>query len=582
MSSPNIARTNSRREWAGVLLLVALGVVAFAPIWHAGFIWDDDKYVTENPLLTAPDGLRRIWFSLDSPSQYFPLTYTTFYFERALWGLNPTGYHAVNLALHLLNACLAWRLLRALQVPGSWVASAIFLVHPVQVESVAWITERKNVLMGAFFLLTLLCWVRFLRAEAVHRKRAYLLALVCFALALLAKTTACTLPATLVLILWWRGIPITARRLLEVMPFILMGLGMGLLTVWWERHHQGTEGAAFSMAFPVRLLVASRAFWFYLGKMVWPVHLAFSYPRWSLSADDPRAYGWLAALVLLGAFLWRIRRQTGRGPAVAFLFFLTTLGPVLGFIMLYTFLYSFVADHYQYLACLGPIALGVAGMKAGLERMAPRQFALPVVVSVGVLTALTVLCWRQCLNYRSAEDLWRATLTENPASWLAHNNLGTILRQSGRVPEAIAQYQEAVKIAPQNGSVHFNLARAYFQSGDTGHAITEFQAAWNADPADKEAANNLAWLLATASTASLRDGTRAVSLARVANNLAKGKNPAILRTLGAALAEAGQFGEATAVAEDALAMAQANVQTDLATRLANDLRRYAAKEPLHR
>src|SRR5258705_10010340 len=177
------------------VVLAAVTILAYRAAWHGGFLWDDDDYIINNELLTAPDGWQRIWFSLDSPSQYFPFTYSTFRIEHALWGLNATGYHWVNLLLHVANALLVWAVLARLRVPGSWLAAAIFALHPVQVESVAWITERKNVLMGFFFLLTLVAWIEFLDQQTTRRWRLYLLALVLYALALLSKTTACTLPA---------------------------------------------------------------------------------------------------------------------------------------------------------------------------------------------------------------------------------------------------------------------------------------------------------------------------------------------------------------------------------------------------
>jgi hypothetical protein len=261
------------------LLLAVVTLVAYRPAWNGGFIWDDDAYVANNELLTAPDGLRRIWFSFDSPSQYFPLVYSTFRIERAVWGLNPTGYHWVNLLLHVANALLVWRLLTRLNVPGGWLAGAIFALHPVQVESVAWITERKNVLMGFFFLLTLLAWIAFIDQRPKRRSFFYGLALILYALALSAKTTACTLPAALLLILWLEKKPINWARILQIAPFVLLGLGMGLLTVWWERYHQGTSRALFPFLGPVdRILVASRAVWFYLGKLIWPSKLSFIYP----------------------------------------------------------------------------------------------------------------------------------------------------------------------------------------------------------------------------------------------------------------------------------------------------------------
>ncbi|HXE43209.1 MAG TPA: glycosyltransferase family 39 protein, partial [Candidatus Baltobacteraceae bacterium] len=216
--------------WLLGLFLVLAVIFVYQPAWHAGFIWDDDLYVTNNMLLTAPDGLWRIWFTTDSPSQYFPLTYTVFRIEHALWGFNSMGYHWINILLHAVNAVLVWQLLRRLTIPGAWLAAAIFALHPVQAESVAWVTECKNVLMCFFFLLTLLCWVEFIK-EPKHQWRFYLGALILYALALFSKTTACTLPAALLLILWLKQKPISLSRWLQIIPFIVMGVGMGLLTI---------------------------------------------------------------------------------------------------------------------------------------------------------------------------------------------------------------------------------------------------------------------------------------------------------------------------------------------------------------
>ena len=414
---------------AGLLALVT--ILAYQPVWRAGFIWDDDEYVTDNPLLTAPDGLWRIWFSFDSPSQYFPLAYTVFRLERWLWGLNPAGYHWVNLLLHVANALLVWRLLWRLGVPGAWLAAAIFALHPVQVETVAWITELKNVLMLFCLLLALLAWVEFIDGKIGLKWRFYALALVGYALALCAKTTACTLPAALLLILWLKAQPITWRRLAAVTPFVALGVGMGLLTMWWERYHQGTEGKVFALGLMERMLVASRAVWFYAGKLLWPVNLTFSYPRWTISAANPGGYGWLLATAGVAVVIWRVRRLAGRGVEVALLFFVMTLAPVLGFIMLYTFLYSFVADHYQYVACLGPVALVSAGLAHWAWGWQRRKPWLEGLVCAALILGLGTLTWRQARMYQNAETLWQATLRRNPDSWLAHNNLGDAFSAKG-------------------------------------------------------------------------------------------------------------------------------------------------------
>jgi len=463
-------------------LLVLATILAYQPVWHAGFIWDDDVYVTNNPLLAAPDGLRRIWFSLDSPSQYFPLTYTVFRIQHAMWGLMPAGYHWVNILLHAVNALLVWRLLKRLCVPGAWLAAAIFALHPVQVETVAWVTELKSVLSLFFILLSLLAWVEFIEGKSRATWRWYFLALACAALALAAKTTACTLPATLLLILWLKHKPINWLRLTQIVPFLMLGVGMGLLTVWWERYHQGTQGKIFAMGLPERLLVASHAIWFYLGKLIWPANLIFSYPRWSINTANPLAYGWLAACAGLGAAIYFLRRFTGRCLEVAALFYVATLSPLLGFIMLYTFLFTFVADHYQYVACIGPIALAAAGISRAFGIWGKGMSLLKPAFCGMLLLTLGVLTWRQCRIYADAETLWRTTIQRNPSSWLARMNLGNALLDEGESKDAISQMQEAIRLKPDYADAHYNFGIALLNKNQSGEAISQFQEAIRLKP----------------------------------------------------------------------------------------------------
>jgi tetratricopeptide (TPR) repeat protein len=484
------------RSWLKGLLLVAAIVFAYQPAWHAGFIWDDDVYVTQNPLLSAPDGLRRIWFSLDSPSQYFPLTYTTFRLERPFWGLNPAGYHWINILLHAANALLVWRLLKRLSVPGAWLGAAIFALHPVQVESVAWITERKNVLSLLFFLLALRAWIEFVEDRPRPRWQFYILSVVCYALALFSKTTACTLPAALLLILWLKEKPISRLRLAQITPFLGMGAGMGLVTLWWERYHQGTQGTHFSLGLLERILIASHAVWFYLGKLVWPVGLSFSYPRWTIHSADSSAYGWLVAGAGLVAAIGFARRFAGRGVEVAALFYVATLGPLLGFIMLYTFNFSFVADHYQYIASIGPLALAAGGIAAVLEMPGKgKPFVKPVLCGLLLLT-LGGLTWRQCGMYASLETLWQTTLARNPNSFLAHNNLGNVFFRQGRMDEAMEQYEKALAIHPQYDLAHNNLGLVFFRQGRVDEAMEHYQKALAISPDYADAHDNLGRALA--------------------------------------------------------------------------------------
>ena len=394
---------NSRREISQeacsaritlqAFVLILITVTAYLPATRCGYIWDDDRYVSSNPLLHAPDGLYRIWFSKDSPSQYFPMVYTSFRLEYKLWGLNPHGYHITNILLHSINALLLWRLLRSLSIPGGWVAAAIFALHPVQVESVAWVSERKNLLVALFGFLSILMWIRFIYqpSRSGRGRLFYVLSLFFYLLALLSKTTACTLPAALILILWLRHIRVDLRRWVQVIPYLLLGLAAGLLSIWWEKWHQGTGLIELGLNPIERIIIASRALWFYVGKLILPVNLAFSYPQWEIDAGNPSQYVWLFACIVTVYCLWRWRDRLGRGPLVAVIYFATTLSPMLGFISLFTFLYTYAADHYQYVACIGPIALVAATTGHILGKSGKSSKIISGVITVLVLLTLGTL-----------------------------------------------------------------------------------------------------------------------------------------------------------------------------------------------
>ncbi|HWW02700.1 MAG TPA: tetratricopeptide repeat protein [Candidatus Acidoferrum sp.] len=483
-------------DWLFGLFVIFVTVLVYHPAWRGGFIWDDDIYVSNNPLLTAPDGWRRIWLSLDAPSQYFPLTYTVFRLERGLFGLNSTGFHCFNIFLHAANALLVWRVLRRLNVSGARLAALIFAVHPVQVESVAWITELKNVLSLFFCLLAMLTWLAFIEERARKRWRWYVSTLLFYLFALLSKSTACTLPAAMFLVLWLKRTPITKRRLAQIVPFIAVGLGMGLLAIWWEHYHQGTEGASFGLGPLDRLLLASRALWFYAAKLICPAHLTFSYPRWTIRADHPLAYSWLAGAAVLAWIIYAARRRLGRGVETAALFYVATLSPMLGFIMLYTFEYTFVADHYQYVACIGPIALVAAGMTRAVRSLGARDEWLRGFLCVPLVLALGVLTWRQSETYADVETLWRRTLANNPESVLALNNLGNLLLQRGDTDEALRHFAKAIELRPDFPESHSNLGNAFAQRGEAAEAMVEYQKALQLRPGLPEVHNNLGNLLA--------------------------------------------------------------------------------------
>lgn len=551
------APARSATKWLLAAALVLAVVLTYQPAWNAGFIWDDDLYVTDNPLLTAADGWSRIWFSTDAPSQYFPLVYSVFRLEHGLWGLNASGYHWVNLLLHAANALLVWSLLRRLGLPGPWLAAAIFALHPVQVESVAWITELKNVLSLFFFLLALRCWIEWIdgdRAKAQGRLPAvpvsawYAGALVCHQLALFSKTTACTLPAALLLILWIRGEKITRRSILAVGPFVFLGLVMGLVSIWWERHHQGTVGDTYSLGLLERFLIAGRAVWFYVGKVLWPTNLTFSYPLWTINAADPRAYAGLAALAGLAAVVWKARRRFGRGPETALVFFVAMLLPMLGFFVMYTFKYTYVADHYVYVALIGPAALVAGGLAALARRLGDARRSIAPVAATVLVLGLAALSWRQAHMYRDLETLWRTTIARNPTSFMGHNNLGAIHLVRGEADVAIAHFERAIEILPDHGNAHGNLGHALLQKGDLAAALAQFERAASLEPQNAKAQSDLGFALLEAGQIERARGhcERAVELEPEA---AEARN-----MLALALLRAGRPAEAVAQARRAVAL----------------------------
>jgi tetratricopeptide (TPR) repeat protein len=546
-----------RRAWALWGLIAALVFAAYVPAMRSGFVWDDDFYVTNNPLLTEPDGLSRIWFSTASPSQYFPLTYTTFRWERRLWGLRPAGYHAVNVALHAANAGLAGACLSALAVPGAWFAAAVFALHPVHVESVAWITERKNVLSGFFYLLALLLWIRFLAAPPGRGRALFAAALAAHLLALFSKTTACTLPAALVLAAWRREGTVSRARWVQVVPFVLLGLAMGSVTVWWEHHVLSAvqEGEAVVLPWASRWVVAARALWFHLGKLAWPSGLCFSYPRWAVDSPGPASYMWVASWAAVALVLWRFRVRAGATIA-ALLFFAANLSPLLGFVPLYTFRYTFVADHYQYLASLGPIALFAAAAVTFARRSgeAARRFARPA--GGALLVLLAGLVWRQSLAYKDLETLWRDTLAKNPSSWLAANNLGVILSERGDYGPAVGLFEEALRLNPRHLEAYNNLGVALARQSRFDEAIESYEAALRVEPTALSHYNigvNFA-----------RQGRWDEAADRYRRALAiKPDHPLALLNLGVSLAKLGRWEEAEGTLRRAVAVEPRRAQGHL-------------------
>ncbi|MDX1390511.1 MAG: O-GlcNAc transferase, partial [Acidobacteriota bacterium] len=313
------------------------------------------------------------------------------------------------------------------------------------------ITELKNTLSAVFYLAAMLAYLRFRPPEAPTDDREarhwglYALAFVLFVLALLCKTVTASLPAAILVIVWWKRGRIDWRHdVVPLAPFLVVGAAMGLMTAWFERTHIGATGADFAFSPVERVLIAGRVFWFYLGKLVWPSDLIFIYPRWTIDVTLGWQYLFPVLAVVLVGLLFAARRRIGRGPLAAVLFFAGTLFPVLGFFNVYPFKFSFVADHFQYLASLGLITLFAAGVATVLGRAG--LWGRPQGWAIGGAVVL-VLAWvghRQSEIYRDAETLWVDTTTRNPDGFMAFNNLGYEYSRQGRLTVSVEAYRAAI------------------------------------------------------------------------------------------------------------------------------------------
>ena len=475
----------TKRDWFFCLILAAVTILAYQPAWHGGLLWDDDNCTTP-PELRSLDGLRRIWFQPRATAQYYPLLYTSYWVQQRLLGDSPSGYHLVNLLLHIGCVVLVLKILRFLRVPGAELAAVIFALHPVNVETVAWIAERKNTLSGIFALAATFSYLKF---DENRSRPSYALAIGLFLLGLLSKTAIVTLPLAWLMIFWWKRGAISWRRdVVPSIPFFFLSAAAGLVTRWFENTGIGYKTTILDLSLLDRCLIAGRAFWFQLGKLLWPSNLMFVYPRWEINAGVWWQYLFpLAVLGLLGV-LWNFRRWS-RAPFAGVLIYLFLLLPSLGFLNIYFFIYSFVADHWQYLACLGiitPCASGIVLLAGHFKRW---QGWIEPGVTLLVAGTLFLLTSQQSRMYTDIETLYRTTIARNPTCWMAQVNLGNILYQSNRVPEAMDLFNLAMGIKP--AVAHYSLGNALLQKGRTSGAIEQYKEALRIDPNYAETQNNL-------------------------------------------------------------------------------------------
>jgi tetratricopeptide (TPR) repeat protein len=478
------------------LLLVLAAILPELPALHGEFQWDDEVHVSQNANLHDVRGLARTWTDPTSNIQYYPLSMTAFWVEYQCFGVeNLAGYHLVNMLLHAVNVVLVWIMLRRLRIPWAWLAALVFAVHPLVVESVAYISELKNLLSGLFTLLATLAWLRWSDSPARPRWGMLAACLLAFLAALLAKSTACTFPVVMLLIEWWRNGRISRRQWIASVPLLLVGIALGLLFSHVEHEHVGAAGAAFEFGVGERLLIASRAVCFYAMKIVWPSHLLVVYPRWDKNTGAWVNYWFMAVVLGVLALAWVLREKWGRGFLVAALLFIVLLAPALGFISYFPMLFTFVANHYVYLAMV-PFIVGIlAVIRLIAARLhMPARWAEPAlaVLSLVVLTPLTCV---QAARWQTKVLLWEPAAAVQPDSWYVTANLANGYVEHGQFAEARQWAERSLAANPANSRAWFSLGRAWLGLANPAEAITAYQHGLSEEPGNAVALYDLAFAL---------------------------------------------------------------------------------------
>ncbi len=566
-------------------------VIIYLPALNAGFIWTDYTWSIENPIVKDPEGLWKIWFEPGATIQYYPILFTSFWLDYRIFETDPFGYHAINIILHFVNTIILWKILFKLKLKGApWIA-AIWAIHPVQVETVAWIMERGNLLGIFFFFSGTLSWLSYNQSQTEHCSHKhgikwYLLTLIFFLCALLSKSLTVTLPAVILLLDWWEKKKLTAKTIALVSPMFLLGGAMGVVTIWVEQKLVSSHGADWSLSFIERCLIAGKAVWFYLSKLVLPQNVSFIYEDWNIDSGAWSQYIFPLSLLFLLYAVWKFQHKISTAPLVAILFFIITLSPMLGFIDIYYMGYKiYVTDHWQYLASVGPIVLFTSWIKDLPKQLDYNNYSLNHAPFVFLILILGTMSWNQARIYENEETLWNDVISKNARPWLAHSNLGVYLAKQGRHQEAIDHWRKAIEIQPNRAEIQINLGEGLLREMRIEEALERFLRALQLNPNhervrtkiaialsalgrmeesidyyneqlelqpdDLFALNNLAWIYSTTRRGQFRNGEKAVELAERAQQK-YGDIYIILDTLSAAYAEIGSFDKAVELSRQAL------------------------------
>ena len=621
LNSNSIAFPKTSHHWVIVCVCIFLAfltwIVFGQTLWHDFVNYDDPRYVYQNTKITSGLNITGIaWaFTHIHAENWHPLTTITHMLDCSLYGLKAGGHHFSNVLFHAIAVVLLFLALQ--QMTGAlWrsaFVAAVFAIHPLHVESVAWVAERKDVLSGVFFMLTLLAYVRYARAPSTWR---YVIVAFVFALGLMSKPMLVTVPFVLLLLDYWPFRRVADQRshpghqllrlLVEKIPLIALSAVSSVVTFMAQR---GAIGWTEQLPMLPRVNNALMSYVIYVRQMFWPANLAVFYPH-----PENRLSPWeisLALAVLIGVTTAAaILRKKAPYFIMGWFWYLGMLVPVIGLVQVG---WQGHADRYTYLPQIG---LYIAGTWAFADLTASwrRRRVLQIAAALLVVAALSCSASIQTSYWRNSETLFTHTLAVTKHNDVAENNLGIIFLQNGQLDDAISRLQAAIDLRPENGPAHNNLAKALLQKGRLAEAmvhyrkfleiepenvearnilgtaliqqgrireaIEQWQEAQTIEPENGNAASNLAWVFATCPDDSIRDGRRAVKLAEKALRISGGKIPMIFRILAAAYAENGRFSEAIESAQRGADLATSQGNSGLAVELQSNIALYQAGTPL--
>jgi tetratricopeptide (TPR) repeat protein len=609
-----LAPPRTNRFWLTMGICICLAAVTWLvfgqTLWHDFVNYDDPRYVYENTKITDGLSISGIaWaFTHVHSMNWHPLTTISHMLDCQLYGLKAGGHHFTNVLLHTVAVMLVFLVL--LQMTDAFWRSAfvaaVFAIHPLRVESVAWIAERKDVLSGVFFMLTLLAYVHYVR---LPRIRLYLVVVFVFACGLMSKPMLVTLPFVLLLLDYWPLDRIKGqvwKRVLEKIPLIALSAVSSIATFLAQK---GAVGYTGELPILERINNAVVSYVLYIWQMLWPVNLAVFYPHPENRLPVWEIISSLLLLICVTAVAITLRKQRPY-LITGWLWYLGMLVPVIGLVQVG---WQGRADRYTYLPQIG-LYIAVAWAVTDLTTLWRHQ---RTILSAAALLTIVVLSWRawvQTWYWRDSETLFKHALAVTTNNDVAENNLGIVYLRQGNVDEAISLLQAAVDLRPDNSPAHENLAKALLQKGRVADALThyrkllelqpdnievhnivgtvlmqqrriregveEWQKVLAIQPDNGNAMSNLAWVFATSPDDSLRDGAKAVQLASEAMRISGRRIPIIFRTLAAAYAETGEFSKAIQTAQQGVELANSQGNSELATELQGNIALYQERRPL--